>query len=285
MRFDAETPPPRRLLPLQVEAPEILQWLLGKDPQAIGSYRDMGREEYARAFTAAQTAGYDVIDDIWAAIIDTVERGQGEEDFSRIVMPTLKAKGWLGGDDGAIASRLSLIFDTNLNLARRQGRWQAYWEGRFAAPYLRGVTVGDERVRHPPKSKHSDHRAWEGIILPIEHSFWQEYGIGGWDFRCRCTAIQMTRSQLARRGGAITSEAELAERRERLGPPVFAGPTAPIEQQLAAMVAASNSEPRLPGRPDVDIRRTEAAGGDAFDAVLRASSLQDIGRQLARIGL
>ena len=284
MRFDAETPPPRRVLPLQVEAPEILQWLLGKDPQAIGSYREMGREEYARAFTAAQTAGYDVIDDIWAAIIDTVERGQGEEDFSRIVMPTLKAKGWLGGDDGAIASRLSLIFDTNLNLARAAGRWEAYQAGKMAAPYVRGVTVGDSRVRHPPKSPHSDHRAFEGIILPLDHSFVAEYWPPfGW--RCRCVWIQMTRSQLARRGGAITSEAELAERRERLGPPVFAGPTAPIEQQLAAMVAASNSDPRLPGRPDVDIRRTAAAGGDAFDAVMRASSLQDIGRQLARIGL
>lgn len=273
-----------KLLPLQVDAPDIEEWLLARDPQASGSWRDIGREEYARAFTAAQTAGYDVIDDLYYGLVDAIARRSGSEGFEKEVVPILKAKGWLGGDDGAIASRVRLIFDTNLTQARRSGQWQAYQQGKFATPYLRAFTVGDERVRHPPHSK-ADHRAWDGIVLPIDHPFWQEYGPGHFAFRCRCDSAPITRSQLARMEGGVTSEAELAERKARIGPPVFASPAMPIDNQLATMVAASNDEDRMPGRPTVDARETARRGGDEFDAVMRASSLRDIGRQLAAMGL
>lgn len=279
MKFDAETPPPRRLLPLQVAAPDILEWLLGLDPQAIGSWRELGQEEYARAFTAAQTAGYDIVDDLYFALVDNVARGGTEADFSKLVTPILRQKGWLGGDERQIASRVALIYDTNLRLARASGRWTHYQAGKAAAPYLRAFTVRDERVRHPPKSPHSDHRAWDGIVLSIDHPFWRSY----WPplgFRCRCAVVQMTRSELARWKGGITTEGDLADRITRLGPPVFASPALPIEVQLATMVGASNAGNRIPGLPPIDPRQTAQAGGDAFDAILRASTLHDVGRQL-----
>lgn len=276
-------PKAARLLPLQVAAPDIEAWLLARDPQAIGSWRQWGMEEYARAFTAAQTAGFDVIDDLYFAIIDTVARGGTEADFAGLVTPTLRAKGWLGDDEGQIATRVRLIYDTNLRLARASGRWDHYQAGKGAAPYVRGVTVGDDRVRHPPKSPHADHRAFDGIVLPLDHPFVARY----WtpiSFRCRCKWVQMTRSQLARWRGGITPEDELAERAARIGEPMFAPPTAPMEVQLATMVAATNQGPRIPGRPDINPRATAQAGGDAFDAVLRASTLADVGRQLAAAG-
>jgi len=284
LTFDAETPPTRKLLPLQIAAPDITDWLLARDPRAIGSYRDLGREEYARAFTAAQTAGADVIDDIYAAIVANVAQGGSAKDFAGLVIPTLKAKGWLGGDQGEIASRVALIYDTNLRLARSAGRWENYQAQKHLAPYLRAFTVRDNRVRRPPHS-HSDHRAWDGIILPVDHPFWSVY----WTplgFRCRCSIAQMTRSDLARSRDGITSEDELQDRIRRLGPPVFLAPAGPIEIQLDAMVRPSNDKPqRMPGRPPVDPVKTATEGGDAFDAILRASSIKDIGRQLDRIGL
>lgn len=284
MLFRAD-PKAKRLLPLQVKAPDIEAWLLARDPQAIGSWRDMGADEYARSFTAAQTAGYDVIDDLYFGIVDNVARGGTEQDFANLVTPILRDKGWLGGDANEIANRVRLIYDTNLRLARASGRWQHYQAGKQAAPYVRGITVGDERVRHPPKSKHSDHRAFDGIVLPLDHPFVAEY----WTplgFRCRCQWVQMTRSQLARWAGGITSEDDLARRRALIGPPMFASPALPIEFQLAGMVQASNTDAsRIPGLPPVDPRAMKQKGGDAFDAVLRASSIDDIGRQLAAMGL
>jgi hypothetical protein len=287
IRFDAEDRPSRPLRPLQLGTGDIQAWVLAKDPTAIGSYLDLAPEEYARAFTAAQTAGTDIANDLYQGIVENLARNGSAADFAQQVIPILRAKGWLDGDQGQIASRVQLIYDTNLRLARAAGRWATYQKARFALPYLRAFTVGDERVRHPPKSKHSDHRAWDGIVLPVEHHFWTMY----WPplgFRCRCEVVQMTRSEFARYRDGVTSEAELADRIARLGPPVFLSPVTPIASQLAAMVAPSNNppadKPRMPGLPPVNPQQTERQGRSVWDAVLAAQSREDIGRQLARIG-
>jgi SPP1 gp7 family putative phage head morphogenesis protein len=272
MRFDAQ-PIKRRLLPLQVEASDIEAWLVAKDPTAIGSYDSIGREEYQRSFTAARTAGAGVVDDLYFGLVDTLSRGGTDEDFSKLVTPILKQKGWLGGDGGAIATRVSLIYDTNLRLARSNGRWDRYQATKAAFPYLRAITAEDDRVRHPPKSA-SDHTAWDGIILPVDHPFWTTY----WPplgFRCRCGIIQMSRSQLARYKGGVTSDDDLDERIARLGPPVFASPVQPIAKQLADMVAPTNANP-MPGMPAIDPTATADDGTAAWDAVKAQRSFQDV---------
>lgn len=269
------------LRPLQLAAPDIVAWLLAKDPAAVCSWWEPGQEEPTSTLAAAQIVEPGIADDLYFAMVDNVERHGDFKDFQALVIPTLKAKGWLGGDDGRIASRVELIYDTNLNLARAAGRWTNYQQSKVALPYIRAFTVHDARVRHPPKSPHSDHRAWEGIILPTDDPFWAEY----WPplgFRCRCDAVQMTRSDLARYKGGVTTEADLERRKRLLGPPIFLAPGAPFADQLAAMVKPSNdATPRIPDMPPVDPVATARAGGDAFDAVMAATSLADIRRQLA----
>lgn len=278
MRFDAQ-PIKGKLLPLQVAAPDIEQWLLAKDPTAIGSYGELAPQEYARAFTAAQTAGTDIADDLYFALVDVFNRGGTEEDFSRLVTPVLRQKGWLKGDDGAIAKRVELIYDTNLRLARASGRWDRYQATKAAFPYIRAFTVRDDRVRHPPKSPESDHRAWDGIILPVDHAFWTTY----WPplgFRCRCGVVQVSRSQLARLKDGVTSEDDLDERIARLGPPVFASPVTPQPRQLAAMVQGTNDS-RMPGIPPIDPVETARRGQSLWQAVLSQQAFDDIGKMLA----
>jgi len=301
---------PATLYPLQLAAPDILEWLLGKEPRAIGMFDEIGSDEYARAFTAAQTAGTDIADDLYYVMVDVVERSGSEQDFAKLVMPILKEKGWLGGDEGKIGNRVRLIYDTNLRLARAAGRWNHVQASEGMFPYLRAFTVGDSRVRHPPKSE-EDHRAWDGIVLPVSHPFWRTY----WPplgFRCRCSVGQMSRSQLARYRDGITSEDELAWRIERLGPPVFAPPAAPIGQRLAEMVEASNSpsprkssgwtvngesglsaeqanmrieasRARMPGLPPVNPIQTERAGRDIWDAVISGRTLDEISRNVRQV--
>lgn len=259
--------------PFRGDTADLVRWIEAKDPKAIGSWRELGNEEYARAFTAAQTAGMNVIDDLYFAFVDTLEAGGTERDYAAAVIPTLRRKGWLKGDDGAIASRVYLIWDTNLRVARGAGQWDRVQASKAGLPYLRGVTARDERVRHPPKSPHSDHRAWDGICLPVDHPFWTRW----WTplgFRCRCSIIQMTRSQFARWGGGITSDAELAEREARLGVPLFAAPGAGVYQQVADMAQAENSDPnRMPGLPYVDLGERRKAASAAWGALVQSISI------------
>lgn len=282
IEFEAgSNPNDRTLNPLRVGSDDIRRWVLRRDPRPIGHWQQLGAEEYARSFTAARTAGADVIDDIYFAFYDVVAAGGTEVDFERLVVPVMKAKGWLAdSDEGEVARRLRFIFDTNLRLARSSGTWARYKASKSALPYLRGVTARDDRVRRPPKSE-ADHTAWDGIILPVDHVFWTRW-FPPLGFLCRCDVIQMTRSQLARYRGGITSEAELAEREARLGTPIFASPAAGIDAQLAAMVEKTNAQP-TPGRPAVDPVQARRRGGSVWEAMLAEEGFNEIADVIAKL--
>lgn len=265
--FEAGTRPRDRTLnPLRVDAPELIAWVEARDPRAVDRWDEIGREEYGRAFTAARTAGHDVIDDLYFAFADTIARGGTAPDFARLVMPTLRAKGWLADQgEGAIARRLNLIYTMNLRFARAAGRWDRYQRTKHVLPYLRGTTGRDERVRRPPRSE-SDHRAWEGIVLPIDHPFWTTY-FPPLGFACRCGTVQMSRSAVARFKGGVTSEAELATRIARLGPPVFPSPAVPIRAQLENAAAEANEAP-MPGNPPIEVGPLMNSGGSLWASLL-----------------
>lgn len=62
--------------------------------------------------------------------------------------------------------------------ANMAGKWADIERTKDLYPNLRYVTVGDERVR-------SQHREWDGIVLPIEHPFWKtHYPPNDWGCRC-----------------------------------------------------------------------------------------------------
>lgn len=261
---------------LNVDASDLVRWIEAKEPRAIGSWHDLGADEYGRAFTAARTAGFDIVDDLYYAFADTIERQGTEVDFAKAVIPTLKAKGWLRGDDQALARRVALIYDTNLRVARGAGQWDRVQRTKAALPYLRAATARDERVRHPPKSPASDHRAWDGIILPVDHPFWTRWWVP-LGFRCRCTIIPMTRSALMRWKGGVTSEGELADREARLGVPLFTAPGATVTAQLRDMARRENDRPdRMGGLPVVNVAEERANGARLWDAEALAATVNTL---------
>lgn len=279
--FDAALLPSGRLNPIAVDSADIRRWVEARKPVSLNHWNDIGREEHARSFAVARTAGQDIVDDLYSAFHTTIEQGGTERDFEALVMPTLRSKGWLPDKSAEqVANRVQLIYDTNLRLARSSGRWSRYWSTRSALPYLRGVTGRDERVRHPPKAE-SDHRAWEGLILPIDDPFWTRW-FPPLGFRCRCSVIQMTRSQLARRGGIVTSPGELAEREARLGTPIFASPAAGIMPQLAGMAEQANAD-RTPGSPAILPGVMQAQGSRLWQAIAVAEALKGVDEFLKRL--
>lgn len=271
--FDARGPDP-----LGVSFADLLEWIAAKDPQAIGHWRELSAEEYTRSFAVANTAGYGVLRDIYDGMNRAFANGQTAAEFSNDLLPLMMRKGWIASP-AAGARRLELIYDTNLRLSRAKGRWQRYQRTASAFPYLRGVTARDERVRHPPRSE-SDHRAFDGIILPVAHPFWRRWFVP-LGFRCRCSIIQMTRSQLARYPGGVTSADELVEREERLGEPVFTSP-ASFDAQLEELVIAGN-EAKVPGLPGIDMSQMRPRGFDLMQAKLISDGLEELADTLNRI--
>lgn len=274
LTFDTRAP----LDPLNVSIADLLEWIAAKDPRPVGHWRELSAEEYSRSFAVARTAGYGIVSDIYEAFIASVGGRETEQDFTDRLLPLMRRKGWLG-DERKVAPRLKLIFDTNLRVARASGRWERIRRTAHVFPYLRGVTARDERVRHPPKSE-SDHRAFDALILPVEHAFWQRW-FPPLGFRCRCSVIQMTRSQLARYPGTITTAEELATREARLGEPIFAPPSS-FEAQLAKVVTSGN-EVRLPGMPANDTNAVRSVGRRLLEAQLVEEGVNELADTLNRI--
>lgn len=236
--------------PFEIDAPELISWIEAKQPRAIGSWRDIGTEEYSRSFTAARTAGYDVVRDLYDGYARTIAGGGTREDFASQVLPIMRAKGWLPDlNDEQMGRRLFLIFDTNLRISQAAGRWERIQRSKIALPYLLGHTAEDDRVRHPPKSK-SDHTAFDGILLPVDHPFWLNY-FPPLGFNCRCAVVQLSRGQMARLGRPLTSDSEAASRAARIGEPFGFLPGKSSLGGLEESVAQTNAS-RLEGAPPIE---------------------------------
>lgn len=243
-KFDPKGP---RLNPVAVPTPHIVEWIETKQPQAIGDWRELGAQEYGRAFTAAGTQGYDVIGDLYEGLLETLREGGGESDFADKVLPVLRAKGWLPDlDDKALGRRVRLIYDTNLRTSQAVGKWRAAQRTKQFLPYARYSAVLDSRTR-------PSHAALHGIIRPIDDPFWSQ----AWPpcgFNCRCIVSQLSRSQAARFGGVsgetAAQDALLAAKALSRGPGEFwaFNPGAVADAAAVEQVQRTNDR-RLPGSP------------------------------------
>ncbi|WP_239802907.1 phage minor head protein [Campylobacter sp. RM12651] len=82
---------------------------------------------------------------------------------------------------GLHKNHLKVVFNQNL----RQVYSFARYEKQLISdkPYLRYVAIMDNRVR-------DSHKAFHGLILPKEHSFWRNnYPPNGWGCRCKIQAL------------------------------------------------------------------------------------------------
>ena len=103
--------------------------------------------------------------------------------------------------------RLRTIFDTNLRTSYARGRWQRIESVKADLPYLRYVAVLDQRTR-------PEHMAWHGIVLPVDHPFWQtHYPPNGW--YCRCTVQQLAEGDLERFGYKVSEDPPAGSERTR----------------------------------------------------------------------
>ncbi|MEX2450919.1 MAG: PBECR2 nuclease fold domain-containing protein [Rhodospirillales bacterium] len=186
---------------------------------AVGfNWRDVWQEEHAAAFTVAKAMRVDILEDIRAAVDAGIARGITFTQFRDNLAPILQAKGWWGrqkmtdpktGDivNAQLGShrRLRTIFDTNMRTSYAAGRWDRIERVKKARPFLRYVSVLDDRTR-------PEHRAWHGTVLPVDHPFWRTHNPpNGWN--CRCTVQQLSQRDLDRRGETVSDPPPLNVRK------------------------------------------------------------------------
>jgi len=173
------------------------------------SYRDIWQDAHSTAFTVAKSAGFDILRDVHAALVKTLQEGGTLEDFQRGLKPVLIDKGWWGRapvEDpltGKVAvaqlgspRRLKTIFDVNLRTAHAAGHHALIERTKRSRPFLRYVAVLDDRTR-------DEHAKWHGIILPVDHPWWEtHYPPNGWN--CRCTVQSLSAEDIEREGWKVT---------------------------------------------------------------------------------
>ncbi len=179
-----------------VVSKDALDYFRTKDLRVGFNYKDVWGQEHAHAFTVAKATQLDVLDDIRGAVDDALANGKTFAQFKKDLTPTLQGKGWWGrkeqrdpktGEmrDVQLGSprRLKTIYRANMRSARAAGQWQRVQRTKKTHPYLL-YQLG------PSKNHRPEHAAWQGLILPADHPFWQtHYPPNGWGCKCRVRQI------------------------------------------------------------------------------------------------
>lgn len=269
--FDAPFSPSQpRINPLAVDVPEILRWIEDKRPRAIQNWNELGADEFSRSFTAARTMQSDIVTDLYEGLLEELRSGEATEtNFVKRMLPVLRAKGWLPDQsDKELGHRLRLIYDTNLRTSQAVGKWRSFQMTKQYLPYLRYSAVGDSRTR-------PSHAALHGVILPVDHPFWQE-AFPPCGFACRCVVTGLTRSVAARRGG-ITDDDRAMEslataKALSRGPGDFWGYNVGVQAERAAVQQVERvNERQIDGAAPIvaPMERGRSAWAELFNGVIQ----------------
>lgn len=197
--------------------PSLLQVAFGMAPEdavaffeakgykITSDWHEMRDAAHAQAFTVANVAKLDILQDIRAALDKALKEGKTERWFIQDLKPLLQKKGWWGREErissetGEIRDiqlgspeRLKTIYRTNLQSAYMAGRWRLIEEARVTHPYVQYVAVMDGRTR-------SSHAAMNGRVFKVDDPIWRTHAPPN-GYNCRCRLRPMTEAALAREG-------------------------------------------------------------------------------------
>lgn len=166
------------------------------------SWADLLADEHALQFTVSRLLAVDLLAELHQLIIDSVDGDLSRRDFMLDAKRALVSKGWWGMNEvqdtltGAVLTtvfnptRLKLIYDTNLRQAAAAGQWERAQATKRLFPYLRYVTLADEKVR-------DSHRQWHNLVLPVDAPFWLTHMPQN-AYRCRCYVRQVSQREYDR---------------------------------------------------------------------------------------
>lgn len=193
--------------------PEVLSYFRDRELAPRFSWLDVWAEEHAHAFTVAGVTEARVLAEFRAGIDKAIAGGKGFEAFREEMRQRLTPLGWWGPRtvadpegrdpdkrvDFTRPRRLEVTFWSNVRSARAAGQWDRIQRTKQALPFLLYVrtTSGDPRP---------EHLGWAGIILPVDHPWWEtHFPPNGW--MCKCAVRQISAAQAERYSGLGTAPA------------------------------------------------------------------------------
>lgn len=202
---------------------QALKFFRDKGLKPSFAWQDMWQEEHDAAFTVAKMMNVDLLADVRAAVDKAIAEGQTLQEFSKLLKPRLVEAGWWGKavmEDPADGTsqlvqlgsvrRLRTIFRVNMQTSYAAGSWAQIQDTKSEAPYLMYDAIDDNRTR-------PQHRAWDGTVLPVDDPWWRTHTPpNGWN--CRCSVIQLSKSQAASMGKAQPDKAPPSPTREYTNP-------------------------------------------------------------------
>ena len=169
----------------------------GQELHPTFAWQEVYADLHGTMFTVAKSAGFDVLEDIFNALLAALEEGKTYRDFAAELTPILQAKGWWGRDivtnpgtglpevaQLGSSRRLRLIFDANMRVSYATGHWASFERNKAARPFLRYVhLVGQENPR-------LHHQAWHNVCLPVDHPWWNTHACpNGWNCHCSIQSL------------------------------------------------------------------------------------------------
>jgi len=229
MAADANPAPADGLTPAQfaelarLPPQEAMRWMQGRAHGALTySWQDLMGEEHGRQFTISRLARLDLLQSLHESLSRSVSGDLSRRDWIRDTEQLLRQSGWWGEkqmldpNTGKMVkttfdpARLQLIYDTNTRQAASRGQWERALRAKDSHPYLRYITLRDDRVR-------AEHAAWDDVTLPIDHPFWQTHR-PPCAYRCRCRYTSVNRADYDKgvtpRGTPMVKKTPPAETRE-----------------------------------------------------------------------
>lgn len=177
-------------------------------------WSEMMHADHAVAFTVAKIAKLDLLRTMRTSIDDVLRNGGTYEEWKGNILPELKKAGWWGavtnaeltGTDETIIvnnRRLRTIYNTNVRMSMASGHWTRIQRQKDVLPYLRYLPSTSEHKRPL-------HKTWYGILLRVDHEFWQtHFPPNGWG--CKCHFEQVSERKMRKMGWTITPDSELPQ--------------------------------------------------------------------------
>ena len=166
--FAEDDPQPKDALTEIVFEPlppeRAMKFFRGKVLLSSKDFYDLTDQLRAEAFTVSRVAKMDIIKDIHEAVQAAIDEGETLRGFRGRLDNIVQAKGWGGLEPW----HEETVFRTNIQTAYSVGHEQEVQGMEDMFPYAQYVAIDDDRVR-------PEHLALNGLIFPINSSFWDNW--------------------------------------------------------------------------------------------------------------
>ncbi len=169
-------------------------FLKRKKPLTAAEYKALDDECRAKAFTVSGYTSLGVLQKFLDELTDACENGKTKKEFMETMNGFLERNGYKGLNP----FNADVIFRTNMQTAYNAGHYKSMTEPttKKLRPFWKYVTAGDGEVRE-------SHALMEGRIYAADDPIWNIwYPPNG--FRCRCSVVSLTKSQLERSGEPVS---------------------------------------------------------------------------------